>query len=255
MARPKKNNAEYHSHDADMRNDIKIKALRRKYKLTGYAVFNMMLEVLTNSEHFKYDWNDFNIELLSGDFEIEPDLLKEIIDYCTNVVSLFTIENGKIFSYRHKERFSNLLSKRERQRTGVIANDNPHSKGKNSKVEETKEKESLYDFLKFRESCFEKYDDKFKSKLLNDFKIEGPLIYHTGNHHVPYADLVELIYQSVNDNAWLMNLKNQGYQVETVSYKLTIFVKYLLDSQAYKVEKYKSHHEFQKHFYNKELKK
>lgn len=38
MARPNKNNAEYFSHDADMRNDVKVKALRRRFSHTGYAV-------------------------------------------------------------------------------------------------------------------------------------------------------------------------------------------------------------------------
>ena len=56
MARPIKNNADYHSHDSNMRNDIKIKALRRKYKLAGYAIYNMLLEVLTNAEYFEYEW-------------------------------------------------------------------------------------------------------------------------------------------------------------------------------------------------------
>ena len=35
MARPKKNNAEYFTHDADMRNDVKIKALRRNFPTQG----------------------------------------------------------------------------------------------------------------------------------------------------------------------------------------------------------------------------
>lgn len=47
MARPKKNNAEYYTHDADMRNDMKIKALRRKFSHTGYAVLkNCVLNLI-----------------------------------------------------------------------------------------------------------------------------------------------------------------------------------------------------------------
>ena len=53
MARPKKNNAEYFTHDADMRNDVKIKALRRKFSHTGYAVWNYLLETLTDSDFFR----------------------------------------------------------------------------------------------------------------------------------------------------------------------------------------------------------
>ena len=52
MARPKKNNADYFPHDADMRNDPKIRALRRKFGLKGYAIWNMFLESLTRFRIF-----------------------------------------------------------------------------------------------------------------------------------------------------------------------------------------------------------
>ena len=52
MARPKKNNADYFSHDADMRNHRKMKAIRAKFGLEGYAIWNMVLEVLSNAELF-----------------------------------------------------------------------------------------------------------------------------------------------------------------------------------------------------------
>jgi len=86
MARPKKENADYHTHDKDMRNDPKIRALRKKFKHEGYAVYNMMLEVLTDSDNWQYPWNTLSIELLNGDFDSEN--VEEIIKYC---VSLYTI--------------------------------------------------------------------------------------------------------------------------------------------------------------------
>lgn len=46
MARPIKNNADYFSHDIGMRNDMKIKALRRKYGLVGYASYVMLIEII-----------------------------------------------------------------------------------------------------------------------------------------------------------------------------------------------------------------
>lgn len=148
MARPKKDNADYFSHDADMRNDNKIKALRRKYKINGYGIWCMLLEHLTDTNHFKYEYNDFNLELLAGDFDIEPTLLKEIIDYCI-LLNLIKYEDGYIFSEKLIERFESLLNKRKRDvkpivkelsttktnKKEIIDNENTQSKVKESKVD------------------------------------------------------------------------------------------------------------------------
>lgn len=136
MARPKKENADYHTHDKDMRNDPKIRALRKRYGHEGYAVFNMMLEVLTDSDSWVYPWNEMNIEVLSGDFDSEN--MEEIIKYCTEKLKLFVIENGVIYSLQHQKRFKPLLSKRKRDLFGVFDSENPHSKVKYSKVKESK---------------------------------------------------------------------------------------------------------------------
>jgi len=205
MARPQKNNADYHSHDANMRNDIKIKALRRKYKLIGYAIYNMMLEVLTNAEYFEYEWSDFNVEILSGDFEIEPDLLVEIIDYCVNKINLFTIENGLIYSYQHQKRFESLLSKRKTDRNGVIGVDNTQSKVKYSKEEERKRKEKI--LFEIRLVSFENLEREIYEKLVNDYKITKPIIYtHKTEFPLKQYDLVEHLVGSITDKDWLLNL-------------------------------------------------
>lgn len=136
MARPKKENADYHTHDKEMRNDPKIRAVRKRYRHEGYSVYNMMLEVLTGSNNWQIEWNDTTIELLSGDFD--SDNLQEIIEYCAGKLKLFTIEDGYLFSYQHQKRFNPLLAKRKRDNKPVIASENPHSKVKYSKVEESK---------------------------------------------------------------------------------------------------------------------
>ena len=63
MARPIKNNMDYFPHDNKMRNDRKIKALRAKYGLEGYAVYNMLLETLCEAELLIIRWNETEIEL------------------------------------------------------------------------------------------------------------------------------------------------------------------------------------------------
>jgi len=143
MARPKKDNADYFSHDSSMRNDPKIRALRRKFGHSGYAVYCYMLEVLTDSKFFKAQWNELNIELLAGDFDITPEELILITDYCINTLKLFSVENDLIECKTLTKRFDSLLSKRKRDSTRVIASENPQSKVKESKVNKSKEDESI----------------------------------------------------------------------------------------------------------------
>lgn len=151
MARPKKKNADYFPHDSDMRNDPKVKALRRKFGFIGYSVWSMLLEVLTDSDYFEYKWNDLNIELLAGDFDLEPEVLKEIVDYCITI-KLLSIESDILYTEKLKERFDTLLSRRsvDRKRKDeefstrktpnkeVFHSENPQSKVKESKVKESK---------------------------------------------------------------------------------------------------------------------
>ena len=148
MARPKRNNAEYFSHDADMRNDIKIKALRRKFSHIGYAVWNYILEILTDTDFFEIEWNEIQIELLSGDFDVDPIKLNEIVNYCL-MLGLLQLKEGKISSKKHKDRFSGLLSKRERDVKRVFDNENKRklnetelSPAKTPKVKYSKVKKS-----------------------------------------------------------------------------------------------------------------
>ena len=148
MARPQKNNADYFSHDNDMRDDEKIKAVRRKFSHAGYSVWNMLLERLCKAENFCIEYTEESIDLMAGDFSIEPELLKEIIDYLIKL-KLIIQENDTIFSKTMITRFEGLFRKRKRDTDrlspaitkdeNIIAGDNPQSKVNNSKEKETKE--------------------------------------------------------------------------------------------------------------------
>lgn len=116
MARPKKNNADYFSHDAGMRNHGKIKAIRKKFGFEGYSVWCMLLELLTSKDGFRCKWNELNIEITAGDFDIDSVRLVEIVDYL-KLLELVTIENEFLFSQNHIERFSGLITKRNRDNT------------------------------------------------------------------------------------------------------------------------------------------
>ena len=115
MARQNKNDAEFFPHDADMRNDIKVTALRRKFSHTGYAVWCFLLETLTDSEDFEMPYSEVDQELLAADYDVPVEELREIIDYATRI-GLLQQEDGKVYSEALKRRFIPLLEARERRR-------------------------------------------------------------------------------------------------------------------------------------------
>lgn len=112
MARPQKNNLDYFSHDKFMRNDIKIRNLRRKFSHKGYSVYVMMLEHLAECEYLQYKWNDLSIELLVPDFDIDAEELVEIINHCIKL-ELFQLDEGYLFSTKFFERNSDILNGRK----------------------------------------------------------------------------------------------------------------------------------------------
>lgn len=128
MARPKKNNAEYFSHDADMRNDVKIKALRRKFSHNGYAVWNYLLETLTDSDFFEIEWEEINIELLAADYDVTVEELQAIVEYCLKI-GLLQQQGDKLYSEAHKKRLTPLLANRERKR--IMDGNNPAETSEN----------------------------------------------------------------------------------------------------------------------------
>lgn len=151
MARPIKNNADYFSHDNDMRDDERIKAVRRKFSHLGYSTWNMLLEKLCRAENFKAEYNEESLDIMAGDFNIEPEQLKEIIEYLIRL-KLIIQEKEIIFSPTMITRFEGLFRKRKRdseklsltitQNKSVIADENTQSKVKDSKVNKSKENKS-----------------------------------------------------------------------------------------------------------------
>ena len=106
MGRPRKNNAEYFTHDSGMRNDVKIRALRRKHKHMGYAVWNYLLEALTDSADFRIKWDEVNIDLYSADFDVTQEELADVVQYCIKIDLLKIDPEGYIYSETLCERFN-----------------------------------------------------------------------------------------------------------------------------------------------------
>jgi len=133
MARPVKNNADYFPHDAGMRNDRKIKALRAKFGLIGYAFWNMLLETLTESNNLEIGLNDIEIELLASDFGVTIDDFNTMIEYL-NKINLIVINNDVLYCPKLIERLTPLFEKRKRdnmyrdKKKDIIDDENPKKK-------------------------------------------------------------------------------------------------------------------------------
>lgn len=151
MARPIKNNADYFSHDTDMRDDPKIKALRRRFNVEGYGLWCMLLESIADAENFRLT---VDIEILAGDYGVDIELLWKVIHFCVKMGLLQTDDDiNVIWSNTLDKRFAGLLSKRKRDRKqfppakttqeGVVAIESTQSKVKESKERDTRAQQSI----------------------------------------------------------------------------------------------------------------
>ena len=162
MARPKKHNVDYFTHDVQMRNDIKIKALRRKYKHLGYSIYNITLELLGDAEYFEIKWDDKSIELLTPEYDCDKDELRDVIQYCIEL-DLLQITHEYLHCKNFTERLEGTVLSRRKDycsknsqinklsevnvynnpiEDDVIVGINAQSKVKESKLNESKVKDS-----------------------------------------------------------------------------------------------------------------
>lgn len=149
MARPQRQNADYFSHDANLRNDPKIRAIRTRFGLTGYAVYCMLLEILTGADGFSVQWDEFSQEIYAGDVGVSAAEMQEIVHFCCRI-QILALDAEMLSCARLTESLRPLLEKRENLRqkhrekvtssdvseaeTHVSDAETPHSKEKHSKV-------------------------------------------------------------------------------------------------------------------------
>ena len=81
--RKNKTNLDYFSHDVNMFEDKKIKYLRAKFGLIGYAVFIRLLEEIY-SEGYYIVFGEKELLLFADDNKIEIDVCNKIINACIN---------------------------------------------------------------------------------------------------------------------------------------------------------------------------
>lgn len=180
MARPTKNNAEYFSHDAGMRNDPKIRALRKRFT-NGYAIYCMLLEVLTSTDYFTLEIDEIQLEILAGDFDTDAENLHEVIKFCVKI-KLLNLQNSKLNSCGLNKRLQGVLDKRniakERfkkqkpENNNVSVTETTQSKVKYSKVKESKDNNSNY----YPSTAGAEAVEDFSEKAAADFEIKSKII-------------------------------------------------------------------------------
>lgn len=137
MARPAKNYCDYFPHDRDMRNHRKIKAIRTKLGITGYAIWGMLLEYLTGIDGNEFEQSESEMELIAGDFGVSVTEISDLLDYCIKLELLF-IKNGFIHSESldenllpvyEKRKVSKGISKKQQRINGKFSINNSVSNG------------------------------------------------------------------------------------------------------------------------------
>lgn len=116
MARPRKSNADWFSHDTDMRNHRKVRALRTQFGLTGYAIFTMFLEVLADAQEFRIKYDDTELLLLAGDFGVALEDLREILNTMQTIGLVQVDTDGYLYNAHLLDRLEPMIAKRERMR-------------------------------------------------------------------------------------------------------------------------------------------
>lgn len=145
MARPKKDNADYFSHDNGMRNHRKVKMLRAKFWHEWFSIWIMLLEHLCSCDHFLAPINEFEISALSWDFATEINKFEQILEFLLQIW-LLQKEWNFIKSQSLIDRMTPMVEKRVKERTRVSVAETPQSKVKESKIKKIKEDDQKIDF-------------------------------------------------------------------------------------------------------------
>ncbi|QHV97285.1 DUF4373 domain-containing protein [Spirosoma endbachense] len=151
MARPSRNNADYFTHNADLRNDRRIKAIRSRFGPAGYGLTLMLLEVLTDADYTQLNTEELEMELLAGDFGVSVTEIYSLLQLAEKIGFFSRNEQGFLICPDLNKALENVFEKRNRARivaqtakesisvaeTLVSVTEIPQSKVKKSKVKDT----------------------------------------------------------------------------------------------------------------------
>jgi hypothetical protein len=120
MARPVRHNAEYFYHPASLRNDRRVKAIRARLGLTGYALLVMLLEVLTDADHTRLDTDEMEMELLAGDLGVSVTEIDSLLQIAEKVGFFARTAAGLLHCPQLDEWLAPVFEKRNRTRNATL---------------------------------------------------------------------------------------------------------------------------------------
>ena len=118
MARANKIDTKAFTHGANFRNDIRVKAIRRKFGFKGYSVLCFLMEIISDSENYCIEYNATNKDLLAADFDISTNELEDLILYFTQINILNLTFDNKLYS----KEISETEEEKERKYSEMLEN-------------------------------------------------------------------------------------------------------------------------------------
>ncbi len=215
-----------------MRNDVKIKAIRSRHGIAGYAVWCMLLETLTDSDNFRIEVDEISLELMAGDFGIDTDEFLRVMDSFRRL-KLIQWENNTITCAKLVERMSPLLADRERKRAwneakkGVsdihnrVSDGNKTGETIQSKVKESKVKNNKKEKEKalLRAGSFEEEERGKEEKVEEAPRVAPP----PHNEHDPLHTVRVWCAQHLDDLRAIATRAGYNEQHGKVSDQVTLF--------------------------------
>ncbi len=179
-----------------MRNDVKIKALRKKFSHKGYAVWCYLLESIAYSENFILPYTPIDRELLVADFDLdEIEELDEIVEYCVKL-NLLQLRNDTLQCDKLCERMKPLIERRGKRRVSEPDYTScatpeldaaPAPAPKQTEALSKEEKEKIYEVFYFDKNCIEYRAEA--ERFINHYSANG---WMRNNSSTPISNKVAL---------------------------------------------------------------
>jgi len=109
----------YFTHDHNARNDPKIQALIKKYGMSGYGRFWVIIETMRETRGYKLIQKSYVLEALAEQMKCTVKELNDFIKDCIEQYELFVQENGFFYSESLIERMAKLEAIRDKRRTAA----------------------------------------------------------------------------------------------------------------------------------------
>lgn len=90
--------ARYFKHDSNARSDPKIRALINKYGVEGYGRFWIIIELLRESDGYKFNDKSYVWQTLAEEFKCEAEEAKSFVEDLSSSFELLEKDNGCYYS-------------------------------------------------------------------------------------------------------------------------------------------------------------